>query len=66
MNLIRTAISAFIVVLLVSAVAGWQWTTVHQPARAAMASHFVLALSAAAGLFGLVMIWVRRPDRPVR
>jgi hypothetical protein len=66
MNLIRAMISVFIALLLLSTVAGWKWTSSHQPAALATASHFVLALSAAAGVFGLVMIWVRRPDRPVR
>jgi hypothetical protein len=66
MNLIRATISVFIVLLLVSVAAGWEWTSAHQPARLATASHLVLGLSAAAGVLGLVMIWVRRPDRRVR
>ena len=63
MNLIRTAISVFIVLLLVSAAAGWRWTTGHQSPPLAEASHVVLALSAAAGVIGLVVIWGGRRGR---
>ena len=57
MNLIRTTISVFIVLLLVSVAAGWRWTSAHQSPSLALASHVVLALSAVAGVVGLVLIW---------
>jgi hypothetical protein len=57
MNLIRVLISVFIVVLLVSAAAGWTWTSAHQAPALATASHVVLGLSAVAGVLGLVVIW---------
>ena len=65
MNLIRTAISVFIVMLLIAAAAGWRWTAGHQSARLGLASHIVLALSAMAGVFGLILIWGRRRDADV-
>lgn len=66
MRLIRSVISIFILLLLVSVVAGWRWTTAHQAARQASASHLVLAASAAAGMFGLAVIWMRKQDGKVR
>ena len=63
MNLIRVMISVFIVLLLISAAAGWQWTAGHQAHALAAASHVVLALSAMAGVVGLVMIWGRPGSR---
>lgn len=63
MFVIRTLISAFILLLLWSALAGWGWTAVHQPAAQAAASHVVLGLAAMAGLWGLFAIWRPTPDR---
>lgn len=57
MNLIRVLISVMIVVLLVSAAAGWTWTAAHQAPALASASHVVLGLSAVVGLLGLVVVW---------
>ena len=62
MQLVRTVITLFIVLLLVSVAAGWQWTTAHQAAGQASASHLVLAASAVAGLCGLAIIWLRKQD----
>lgn len=66
MHLIRSVISLFILLLLVSVVAGWRWTTSHQPASQANASHLVLGASAAAGVFGLAVIWMRKQDGRAR
>ena len=54
---IRAAMSAFIVVLFVIAGLGWTWTGTHQTPTQAMASQAVLALSAIAGLVGLIALW---------
>jgi hypothetical protein len=54
---IRAAMSAFIVVLLVIAGLGWQWTGTHQTPGQALASQAVLTLSAIAGVVGLVALW---------
>jgi hypothetical protein len=61
MNIIRIAISLFILVLLVISVAGWIWTGRNQPAPHASASHVVLTLGALAGVAGLVALWRPRP-----
>ena len=60
MRLIRSVLSLFILLLLVSVVAGWRWTTSHQPASQANASHLVLGASAAAGVCGLAAIGMRK------
>jgi hypothetical protein len=57
MFVIRTLISAFLLLLLWSTLAGWGWTATHQPAAQAVASHVVLGLAAVAGLWGLFIIW---------
>ena len=54
---IRVAMSAFICVLFVIAGMGWTWATAHQTPGQALASHAVLALSAIAGLVGLIALW---------
>jgi hypothetical protein len=54
---IRTIMSAFIVVLLMIAALGWQWAATHQTATQALASQAVLGLSAIAGLVGLIALW---------
>lgn len=65
MTAIRTAVSLFIVLLIVVATAGWMWTSEHQPPEQALASRFVLGASALAGIGGLVAIWraERQPGR---
>jgi hypothetical protein len=55
--IIRTVMSAFIVVLFVIAGLGWQWAATHQTPAQALASQAVLGLSAIAGLVGLVALW---------
>ncbi len=49
--------SAFICVLFVIAGMGWNWAATHQTPGQALASHAVLALSALAGLVGLIALW---------
>ena len=66
MNLIRAILSLFIVTLLISAAAGWRWTTAHQSPQLALASHVVLTLSGIAGVVGLVLIWSWRPGARAR
>lgn len=63
MNVVRLAISLFIVLLIGVATRGWIWTGGHQPAAQAAASRVVLALCVAAGLVGLAALWRRRPTR---
>jgi uncharacterized membrane protein len=53
----RIVISCFIVVLIFVAGSGWRWTSSHQPAAQAAASHTVLGLSILAGLVGLTAVW---------
>ena len=54
---IRAVMSAFILVLFVIAGMGWTWATTYQTPSQALASHAVLALSAAAGVVGLIALW---------
>ena len=56
-NIFRTAISCFIVLLIVIAGSGWRWTGSHQPAAQAAASRTVLGLCILAGFVGLTAIW---------
>ena len=49
--------SAFILVLFVIAGLGWSWASTHQTPAQAFASQAVLALSAIAGVIGLVALW---------
>ena len=58
-NVIRTAISFFILVVIGLAVTGWMWTGTHQTPAQARASHVVLALAILAGLIGLRALWWR-------
>lgn len=56
--------SLLIVVVMALAVAGWGWTTAHQPPAQARAAHVVLSLSLMAGIVGLIALWsLRRPNR---
>jgi len=56
----RGAISTFILILIVLCVAGLLWTSGHQPAPKAAASHVVLGIAILSGVVGLVALW-RRP-----
>jgi hypothetical protein len=60
MNIVRIAISVFIVVLIGVATTGWIWTGRHQPAAQSTASRVVLTLCILAGIVGLATIWRNR------
>jgi MYXO-CTERM domain-containing protein len=62
LNIVRTVISLFILLLIGVSVAGWVWTGRHQTASQASASHVVLTLGALAAVVGLLTLW--RPRRP--
>ncbi|HZM96961.1 MAG TPA: hypothetical protein VFB92_26250 [Vicinamibacterales bacterium] len=62
MNAIRVAASLFILVLIGLSAMGWMWTGTHQPPAQAVAGRIVLALSALAGVVGLIALW-RWPRR---
>jgi hypothetical protein len=56
-NRVRLGISAFVLILLITVVLGLVWTSHHQSPPLRTASHLVLLVAGAAGLFGLVKIW---------
>ena len=60
MNGIRVAITAFIVVLMITATTGFVWVGRHQTARQASASRIVLALCIGAGMVGMMEVWRSR------
>jgi hypothetical protein len=62
-NVIRIAISVFIVVLILVATSGWIWTGSHQPAAQSAASRIVLTLCIVAGLAGLTALWRTRTPK---
>ena len=64
MNVIRVAMSLFLVVLIVVAATGWLWTGSHQPANQALASRIVLTLCIACALVGLRALWRARAAAP--
>jgi hypothetical protein len=57
MNLVRIAISVFILVLIGVAATGWIWAGSHQPAAQSTASRVVLTACILAGVVGLAAIW---------
>ena len=57
MNLVRLAITGFMLVLLAIVTMGWIWTGTHQPAPQRTASHVVLAVAALSGVLALCRIW---------
>ena len=63
MRIVRIIFSLFVVIVLVIALAGWSWTSTHQPPSQALASHIVLAATVLAGCGGLLALWNRRRDR---
>jgi hypothetical protein len=63
MNIVRIAISLFILVLIVVSASGWIWTGSHQTASQAAASRIVLGLCILAGLVGLTALWRTRPTK---
>ena len=58
-NGVRIAISAFVLILLATIVLGLAWTSRHQAPPLRTASHLVLSLAGAAGIFALAKIWQR-------
>ena len=56
-NGVRIGISAFVLVLLATIVLGLVWTSRHQAPPLRTASHLVLSLAGAAGIFALSRIW---------
>ena len=63
MNVIRGAISLFIVVLIVISASGWFWAGSHQAPAQSTASRVVLTICIVAGLIGLRALWRARPTR---
>jgi hypothetical protein len=59
MNVVRAAISVFIVVLLAISTAGWIWVGSHQSAAQATASRTVLGIGTLAALLALLALWRR-------
>lgn len=57
MTVVRILISLFVVLLIAVSIAGWVWTTSHQPPPQALASRIVLGAGIIAGVAGLAMIW---------
>jgi membrane protein YdbS with pleckstrin-like domain len=57
MNVVRIAITIFVLGLLTIVTLGWIWTGSHQPPPLRTASHIVLAIAALAGIFALAKIW---------
>lgn len=62
-NVIRIAITLFILVLIVVSASGWMWTGSHQTAAQSIASRVVLGLCVVAGLVGLMAVWRGRPAK---
>jgi hypothetical protein len=56
-NAVRVGISTFVLILLVTIVLGLVWTSHHQAPPLRTASHLVLSLAGAAGIFALAKIW---------
>jgi hypothetical protein len=63
MNIIRLAISSFILIVIALAVAGWFWTGSHQAASQSAASRTVLGLCVLAGIAGLAALWRSRQPK---
>jgi hypothetical protein len=63
MNVIRLAISFFIVVVIALAIMGWVWAGEHQAASQSAASRTVLGLCVVAGIVGLAALWRSRPTK---
>jgi hypothetical protein len=59
MNAVRIGITCFVLILLSVVTMGWIWTGSHQPPHLRAASHVVLGLAAASGIFALAKIWRR-------
>jgi hypothetical protein len=62
-NVVRIAISTFILVLVALSAAGWVWAGSHQPPAQSVASRTVLSLCMLAGVLGLTALWRARPGK---
>ena len=60
LNVFRSLITAFIMVLITIASTGWLWVGSHQAPAQAFASRVVLTLCVVAGLIGVRAVWNRR------
>jgi hypothetical protein len=60
MTIVRLLISAFIVVLIVIAAAGWIWTGEHMPTDQMLWGRAALAGCVVAGVVGLAAVWKDR------
>jgi len=60
MNVVRIAISLFILVLIAVSAVGWIWTGSHQTPSESEASRVVLTLGLLAGVAGLTALWRAR------
>jgi hypothetical protein len=63
MNIVRTVISMFLLVLIGISTSGWLWAGRNLPAPQAIAGRVVLTLCILAGIVGLVALWRPRPTR---
>lgn len=64
MNLVRSVISVFLVILLAVCTAGWIWAGNQPPEKLNISgARFVLALGALAGLGCLWLLWNVNPAR---
>ena len=60
-NVVRVAISLFILIVVAVSVTGWIWAGSHQPRAQMIASRAVLSVCILAGGIGLTALWrVRR------
>jgi hypothetical protein len=59
MTAVRVGITCFVLILLSVVTLGWIWTGSHQPPPLRTASHVVLGLAGAAGIFAIARIWRR-------
>jgi hypothetical protein len=62
-NVVRFAISLFILIVVAVAVTGWIWAGSHQPRAQMIASRTVLTVCVLAGVIGLTALWRVRPTR---
>ena len=56
-NIVRAAITAFMLILLTVVSMGWRWTSTHQQPPLRTGSQIVLAIAGLSGLFALATIW---------
>jgi hypothetical protein len=60
MNIVRIAITLFILVVIAVSALGWIWTGSHQTPSESEASRVVLTLGVLAGVAGLAALWRAR------